>query len=404
MRRPNIDITLLGPWVNVSSTGSITTGNPWIRTCDEITVAVDRRKPAGWVPPTPYSFSRRTYDLPNDALFDVYYGNSASTRIRSIHRTGNVFGSDTGAGPIWALGETYVPQGVPSYMRDRAVTKARLSMKDQDVNLGVAFAERNRTAKQLGDTALSLARAFTALKRGDIAQAKRALGLNDRRGQRGGSLTKKWLELQYGWLPMLSDVYGASEALAKRQSSDWKVTGKGSSRERIDSEVYKNPSRSGAIQRGFGRAKGTRGVFVRIDAIPQNDLLLAMRSLGVTNPLEVAWELVPYSFVVDWCLPVGDFLSSLDAMLGYGPTWCSISTLERFSSSFTLESTPPYSTGSWPYNEVTRRGVARTKYVSLDREVSTSVPLPSMPRFKDPVSLGHMANGLSLLAQAFGRR
>lgn len=402
-RRPNIDVTLLSSWTNTSSTNVVTTGNPWGKKTTEVTVSVDRRKPKGWVPPTPYSYSRRSYVLPNDALYDVYYGNSASTRVRSFHVTGNVFGFDTGNGPIYGLGQTYVPQGVPSSMRDKAIVKARLSMKDQDVNLGVAFAERNRTAMQLGDTAMSLARAFTALKKGDIAAAKRALGVKDRKGARGGSLTKKWLELQYAWKPLLSDVYGATEALAKRQNSDWKITGKGSSREAIKGENRINPSRTTAIQRGNGKVKGTRGVFVRIDALPQNDLLLALRSLGVTNPLEIAWEFVPYSFVVDWCLPIGDYLSSLDAMLGYGPTWCSISTLEKYSNKFTLESTPPFSTTPWPYNEVTRRGVAFERYVSLSREVSTSVPLPSLPRFQDPVSLGHMANGLSLLTQAFSR-
>ncbi len=33
---------------------------------------------------------------------------------------------------------------------------------------------------------------------------------------------------------------------------------------------------------------------------------------GVTDPASVLWEKIPYSFVVDWVLPVGNFLSAVD--------------------------------------------------------------------------------------------
>lgn len=39
------------------------------------------------------------------------------------------------------------------------------------------------------------------------------------------------------------------------------------------------------------------------------NLLLASR-LGLTNPASIAWELVPFSFVVDWFGTVGEFLAS----------------------------------------------------------------------------------------------
>lgn len=39
--------------------------------------------------------------------------------------------------------------------------------------------------------------------------------------------------------------------------------------------------------------------------------------MGLTNPLEVTWELLPFSFVADWFLPIGDYVSILDSTLGY---------------------------------------------------------------------------------------
>jgi hypothetical protein len=35
------------------------------------------------------------------------------------------------------------------------------------------------------------------------------------------------------------------------------------------------------------------------------------RSLGLLDPLSVAWEILPWSFVVDWFYPVGTFLDNL---------------------------------------------------------------------------------------------
>jgi hypothetical protein len=135
----------------------------------------------------------------------------------------------------------------------------------------------------------------------------------------------------------------------------------------------------------------------RIDAVPENELLISLSSLGVLNPLEVGWELVPLSFVVDWAWPLGNWLDSLDAMLGY--------TCRGYSSSLFVEMEWTLTGVSGTYGakkiENDYRGSKRMVYLS--REASTSVPLPTLPGFKDPRSLGHMANGLALLASAFGR-
>jgi len=43
---------------------------------------------------------------------------------------------------------------------------------------------------------------------------------------------------------------------------------------------------------------------------------LLAKQLGLTNPVQVLWDAVPMSFVVDWFLPVNKYLSSFDASLG----------------------------------------------------------------------------------------
>jgi hypothetical protein len=111
----------------------------------------------------------------------------------------------------------------------------------------------------------------------------------------------------------------------------------------------------------------------------------------------VAWELVPFSFVVDWAFPVGTFLSSLDALLGYEDAYYSSSLLVR------AEWRDVGRTQQTGNQLIANNFVGTKKMVYLKREVSSSVPIPHPPRLRDPRSLTRMANGLALLAQVFGR-
>lgn len=408
MARPNFTVRLTAPLTTTISSGVPKTSHLESSMASEaVSGPARRRKPEGWVEPLPYSMTARRRSVSPDSLCQLWSTDRSGTEFKNRTREdrGNAYASGVGGSSTYsALDSTYTPQGVPQAFRDQALVKARIAMKNQDVNLGVAFAEADKTARMLGDNATRIAKAFRALRKGRWREAQRHLGLTaSRRQPRGSNVTSQWLELQYGWKPLLNDVYGSVDALAKRDAHHWRVTGKGSRFESLDREVQVGSETNQHLSTGRGVVQGTRGVFVRIDAVPENDLTLALASLGITNPLEVAWELVPFSFVVDWALPVGNFLSSLDAMLGYGDTYCSISTLEKFSTVFT-----PTPMRTWQDGRYGRRVIARGKatesYVSLTRTVTRTVPLPSMPRLRDPRSLTRMANGLALLTQVFGRR
>lgn len=347
-----------------------------------------------WMPPKAYNLTYRSRryavgkcenitSLTNLSLGQVYEGCVGPS-------TGGRFNGDT----HWnsAVLESDIAD---ESVRQRALLKARLKMKQASVNLGVAYAERNATARLLGDTAKRIARSFTKLRKGQVRAAMRELGISNKRHEpRGSNVPNKWLELQYGWKPLLSDVYGACDALSKRHDGDWRVTAKAS-----DSAKSLYTARFTGPDAGFVEARVENGAFVRIDALPENDLTMSLRSLGVTNPLLIAWELVPYSFVVDWAIPVGNWLESIDAMLGYSKASTSASLFTRGEwKDWGLTEKPS------PNSLVRNNYFGIKKVVMLDRDASDGVPLPTFPRIKDPLSLGHMANGISLLVSSFGRR
>jgi len=399
--RPDFNV-LIGGFVTTRTESSQTAGPVWktdSRAASEVTSGVSRRKPKGWMPPTGYSFRKRevnraigkshlqvdgVYPAGHWSTYEGLVGNSGC--FNSLNHFNEIY-SETSA------------LTVPARLANSALIAARNRLKDQKVDLGTAWGERKQTMRLLGDTATSMATALKRLRHGDIRGAMRDLGISSKkRAPKGSNVTNKWLELQYGWKPLLSDIYGSCDALSKRDKSDWRVTAK-ALRSEFSVYPYERLFTGGSNFDSYrGTAKVERGAFVRIDAIPHNDLTMSLASLGVLNPLNVGWELVPFSFVVDWFLPIGGWLSSLDALVGYTDAYTSTSKLVRaewedVGVSVDISKTR-YVHNSW-------RGTKRV--VDLVRTAQSGVPLATLPSIKDPRSLAHMANGLALLSQVFGR-
>ena len=142
------------------------------------------------------------------------------------------------------------------------------------------------------------------------------------------------------------------------------------------------------------------GIYVRLDYRTVNPVLAAMQKLGVANPASLAWELLPYSFVVDWFLPIGQYLNSWTADLGLSFIGGSQTVIRRLDCSLisaTNRSMNQYRTGS---GHLSGGGVHNW---SIARTVMSSSPAPRLPAFKNPLSLGHFANGMSLLVSAMRR-
>lgn len=295
---------------------------------------------------------------------------------------------------------TFIDQPITN-LRNAAIIKARLAIKNQNVNLGVAFGEAGETARLIGDTATRLAKCITALRRKKFRQAMDAIGISKRTVlPRKSKAHEAWLELQYGWKPLLQDVYGSAKALAERRGSDWYVRGEGTQVERVSVQKAYEPNSSLAYRSALTTVKGIYAAKCIIYALPENDLLHSFSSLGLTNPFEIAWELVPFSFVVDWFIPVGDFLSSIDALLGMQVT--SAITTSFHKAEYRTIGIPGRGGDSYFELETRADWTSRRKDVYVLREVSSEAPWPTFPRIKDGRSYGHMANGLALLGAVFG--
>jgi len=116
----------------------------------------------------------------------------------------------------------------------------------------------------------------------------------------------------------MMDVYGACEVLADRiRSTPILVTKRASWQDGFERET--NSTLSSDYFRFDLKTvdKFTRRRNLTLVYELDNRGLTELSSLGMLNPMTVAWELVPFSFVWDWWNPVGDYLNLMDADRGF---------------------------------------------------------------------------------------
>lgn len=364
------------------------------------------KTPAGpWRPPTYWKRVVETGDLywigldtAKIAARRRYNGEISERELR--------FGINNSTNPYDAI--PAFPQG----LIDQAVIKSRLKLKDTSINLGQAFGERAQTANLVSDSIRRVVGAVRAVRRGDLRKAKKVLDIQFmRRKVISKEPFSMWLELQYGWKPLLMDVYGATTALSDREmrASRGKATikSRSSRKSALDRADFNIPGNNAYLWLNKHR-EIKHECWIRTDWVQSNDGWRSAKELGLTNPLEVAWELVPFSFVADWFVPVGDFISQLDATLGWsflgGTIGKKTTVWNTYSFSHATSKDYRYDVAWASVTGMSGKG----RQMRYERSVLSSMPFPRLPDFSklEKASYGHVANGIALLSSLFlgGRR
>lgn len=348
-----------------------------------------------WRDPKPYSCSKEEGDV---NYFNGYIGRTLqnpSSGPAKLEIYGYLSAADQG------VACPDLPSGFNSALEQRAVVKALLKLKDEKVNLAVAFAERTETAELLVGTLSGLAKAARSLSRGDLKGVAKGLGLTGSpKAPKGQTFHEKWLELQYGWRPLYQDVYGAVSALHAADQAEpkrYSATVKGNITDKF--HKFGGGTYFNYGYRNYTEEEGLEGAFVRLDYNLRNPFLASLSQLGITNPALVVWERVPFSFVVDWFVPVGNYLSAFDATLGWDFRAGSLTRLFRRkwrAGIVTAETNNPdiRPLGAW--------GEVNVNQLKMQRTIYGSSPLPRIPSLKNPFPHGgmHIANAIALFASS----
>lgn len=130
------------------------------------------------------------------------------------------------------------------------------------------------------------------------------------------TMSRLWLELRYAWRPMLYDMADMQEALRRL------MQGVEDPLQRAYATREAETVRSGTTKRGsFQMASASVGIagFNTFCTLTSTRSTVAHAAVGVqattrdiimSDPFVTGWELVPFSFIVDWFFSVGDMLTA----------------------------------------------------------------------------------------------
>lgn len=415
MARPSPEITNYPaiPWTRVLWNGTTTSGF-FTNIGTTYGSYISYRSYTSSVTPGWHSLSRRgkVRIRPLDHTFTLQR-DSGTPFVEVNHLwfpNGSYAGVDT-----YTIGNSVVVMGHPTSSHlGEAYTKARARLaakvNDMSVNVAQCFGERRQTASLFISTASRIANAAVALKRGHLGEFIHNLSL----GQQGVSakqwervvktppdlrVARHWLEFQYGWKPLLQDVFGAAELLAQHSQERY-VTASSSSAtaKQLTVTSTKTPSPYESLQLTVTKCK------MKSSYVLDSASRAGLAQTGISNPALLAWELLPYSFVVDWFLPVGNYLQALDAFCGFQFLEGWMSNMTKVTRQENWLGLGPKQFVSGQYQQYGRFGSATTSWVSYNRTRLDTWPGVGKLSFKNPIGgdpLTRFATAASLLRVAF---
>ncbi len=210
-------------------------------------------------------------------------------------------------------------------LANQAYEKFVNQMKDQAQNANNLL-EAGQSVGQIVSHVTALAKSVRAVKRGDIAGAAKALGVSisgskeQRIKKRAKQAADRWLELHFGWEPLIQDI-GSSIDIIQGTGKASKTTEKISTKGGASGQFAWAKSLSGIsgpfIRQGADTFRCDIGIRLRGEVRVTNPNVALANQMGFVNPLSVAWEAIPFSFVVDWFSNVGQCLSAMSDFWGF---------------------------------------------------------------------------------------
>lgn len=283
-----------------------------------------------------------------------------------------------------------VPRGAtyPPFDSTNLYNEAVSKLNDKsrgDLDISVDLAEAHKTGKMFNATKNAVDYWNQFWKRSGPKWV-RALA--------GGSkvAANAWLEFTYGWKPLASTLYGAAdESLRLVVNKIEHHRGRASQLvvpAYVTLETIWGPVNFPVVGGGI-KYSITLGVALTTD---QHD----PARWSSLNPVSIAWELMPYSFVVDWFYDVGGYLRNVETSLLYMNRFRTGYRTDLSVSKVTCQITDKLVSAGETHSSIHRGTV---EHVDINRKVLTSYPAPYLPSFEAKLGSSRLLSAASLLRQ-----
>lgn len=257
-----------------------------------------------------------------------------------------------------------------------------------NLDLGIALAEAGSTKRMIRNTLRVLNHARKLKPPGGYGSTR--------------DIANGYLQWKYGWKPLLGDVYGAANEsirvvinkLERIQASARVPEG----RTYVRKYASYGSSTDVPVERTVseGSFSGCKiGVSLEI---PEDSFRLD-RWTSV-NPASIAWELVPYSFVVDWFVDIGSYLRNIETGLLLGASFRSGYVSEIWRSEIKDELKNWVSpVNDWNQKHRYTDNIGERLTILFTRARLSAYPFPRRPTISVDLGSGQLFSAAALLRQ-----
>jgi hypothetical protein len=250
--------------------------------------------------------------------------------------------------------------------KNRCITEALGKLQDGQTNLSESLATLGQTLGMVhgawANLALSLLSFLRLNRKRFLFPARGAPGYRPVAGQPKPDWADLWLEYVYGHSTLLGDVMLALELLEKALEKSNTLS--------VDHSVTYRRSLEPTGRWVF---TGDQQDIVRTKIVVDVKFpkLKVADQFGLLNPFQLAWELTPWSFALDWLVPVGSFIAGL-----------TVPQLHSFRYGFTSELTITNIEGFEELNPLNGESGIKPHYVlqglASRRRALIEIPLPRL--------------------------
>lgn len=268
--------------------------------------------------------------------------------------------------------------------------RLRNQIAGSDFNAGIVLAEMHKSLGMIANAAIRIRKSIKSLLKGDVKRAARELGVEYRGRKRGSkeasrTIADQWLEISYGWVPLVNDAKSGAEFLAHLFNLPLNQTYRARLKKAHVITKLQTFNEHKVVSYETGQ------IIARISEVDVVTLA------GLTDGASMLHENTPWSFVADWFIPIGNYLSARGLARSVKGTFVTTKTWYQYEHYSGLPTKYGY-----PYMWEALEGPDKTRYArTVSRSVSNSLGVP-LPRFKplgDVPSWKRAANAVALLTQ-----